>query len=130
MSRGTIRVIRSPKADVASHLDRLRTAGYVVDDRSIKTPDDLERLSRRPPRAVVIDLSRAPAWGRDLALGLRQRVATHALPIVFVEGDESTVGRIKKLLPDARFTTWRRVWSALTRAIARTRRRHRSNRCR
>jgi hypothetical protein len=40
------------------------------------------------------------------------------VPLVFVEGDPEKVKRIQSLLPDAVFTSWGRVRSALKRAIA------------
>ena len=47
--------------------------------------------ARQPPRAVVIDLDRAPARGRDIAIALRQRVSTRRIPIVFVARDRDGV---------------------------------------
>jgi len=63
----------------------------------------------------VIDLSRLPSHGLAVAGWLRQTKATRRVPIVFVGGDAA---RAKKLLPDATYTEWSRIRSALRRAIA------------
>lgn len=107
MARGRIKVIRSPKSDeAAAGVARLVAAGYGVDDRPVTRPADVQGLRARPPRAVVIDLSRAPSFGRDLAVGFRQYAATRGVPIVFVAGEPSAVARTKVLLPDAGYVTW------------------------
>lgn len=85
----------SPAA--AAWIARLADAGYAVEREPFTGPDDLRRLARRPPRAVVIDLDRAPARGRDAALALRRRVATRRIPIVFVAADRSVFGRLDGL---------------------------------
>ncbi|GMR23099.1 MAG: hypothetical protein BMS9Abin37_1499 [Acidobacteriota bacterium] len=84
-----------------------RSAGYLLRD-----------LKRRPPAAVVVDLSRIPSQGRDLALALRESKATRSIPIVFVGGEREKVERIQKLLPDATYANWRGVRGALRRAIS------------
>lgn len=78
----------------------------------------LRDLKRRPPAAIVVDLSRIPSQGRDLALALRESKATRSIPIVFVGGDPEKVERIQKLLPDATVASWRGIRGALRRAIS------------
>ena len=69
------------------------------------------------PDAVVIDLSRLPSHGREVAHGLRTRKPTRHLPIVFVDGEAEKVEKTRLLLPDATYTTWGRIKTALPRAI-------------
>jgi CheY-like chemotaxis protein len=77
------------------------------------------RLVRsNPPDAVVIDLSRMPSHGREVAHTLRSAKGTRHLPIVFVDGEPDKVERTRQLLPDAAYTTWGRIKTALPRAIA------------
>ena len=66
----------------------------------------------------MIDLSRMPSHGRDVALSLRGHKATRSVPLVFVEGEAEKVERIRKLLPDATFTTWNKIRGSLKTAIA------------
>jgi hypothetical protein len=79
----------------------------------------LRALREDPPAAVVIDLSRLPSQGRDLALTLRRFKSTRPVPILFVEGDPNKVEPIRKLLPDAVYTGWSRIRGALKKAVAR-----------
>lgn len=78
----------------------------------------LRDLKRRPPSAIVVDLSRIPSQGRDLALSLRESKATRSIPIVFVGGEHEKVERIQKLLPDATYASWRGIRGALRRALS------------
>ena len=96
MPRGTVRVIGA-SSTAATWIARLADAGYAIDREPVTGPDDLKRIARQPPRAVVIDLDRAPARGRDIGLALRQRVATRRIPIVFVATDRSVFGRLEAL---------------------------------
>ena len=120
-SLGTVKIIRSPAAGVAPEAGRLVSAGYRVNQQPITGPGDLRGLGRRPPRAVVIDLGRAPTRGRDLALAIRQQRSTRQLPVVFVDGDPDTVRGIRALLPASAHTTWGRVVGAVGRAVSRPR---------
>lgn len=97
MPRGTVRVIGTSRTAAGTWIVRLEDAGYAIDREPVTGPDDLKRLAQQPPRAVVIDLDRAPARGRDIALALRQRMATRRIPIVFVATDQSVFGRLKAL---------------------------------
>jgi hypothetical protein len=81
-------------------------------------PAVLRQLNANPPAAVVIDLSRLPAQGRDMGLAVRHGKSTRAVPLVFFGGDVHKVGKIKQQLPDAEYATWRHFRSALKRAIA------------
>jgi hypothetical protein len=76
-------------------IERLRAAGYDVDARKVRAPDDLKALGRPVPAAVAIDLARAPGHGRDLGLAVRQMKATRQLPLVFVDGTTQQVERLR-----------------------------------
>ncbi len=114
----TVRVIHWKKAEAREHLAALRKAGYRVayEDFSMAV---LRAMRQHPPDAVVIDLTRLPAHGRDVAISIRQYKPLRLVPIVFVEGEPAKVERIREHLPDAVFTSWDRITSALKRAIAR-----------
>lgn len=86
-------------------------------DTAPLTPQGL-RVLKPIPDAFVIDLSRAPSIGRDMALLLRQRPPTRRVPLVFVDGDPDKVAAIRRILPDAFYTTWARSASTIARAIA------------
>jgi CheY-like chemotaxis protein len=95
----------------------LRERGHDVAHRASFEPDMLRRLSDDPPDAVVIDLTRTPSHGRDVALALRERKGTRGVPLVFAGGDPVKVARIRELMPDTTFTDWSEIDDALRGAI-------------
>jgi hypothetical protein len=111
-------LIHLDPAEAREHATRLREAGYVVNHRALDASWQVP-LRRNPPDAVVIDLSSIPSMGRDVGVALRSSRATEGVPIVFVGGDGEKLPGIKKLLPDATYTTWSRIRSALKSAMAR-----------
>jgi CheY-like chemotaxis protein len=76
------------------------------------------QIKAGPPDAVVIDLSRLPSHGREVAHSIRSVKATRHLPIVFVDGEPEKVEKTRQFMPDAIFTTWGRIKTALPKAIA------------
>ena len=109
----SIRLVHWKPEEAKARVAALRTAGYQVDDAPFTGLKGLERFD-----ALLIDLTRLPSQGRDLALAVRERKATRHLPILFVEGDPEKVARTRKLLPDAGYASWRGVRGALKRALA------------
>ena len=118
MPRGTVRIIGPSSKASTTWIARLADAGYAIDREPVNGPDDLKRMARQPPRAFVIDLDRAPARGRDIALALRQRVATRRVPIVFVASDRSRFTRLKALPVETMHTGPEDVVTALASALA------------
>lgn len=70
------------------------------------------------PDAAVFDLSRLPSHSREIARTLRGAKATRHIPLVFVDGEKEKVAATKALLPDATYTTWAKLKTALPKAIA------------
>ena len=70
---------------------------------------DGERASRRilgdPPDVIVISLTRLPSHGRETAAYLRSRRGGGGVPIVFVDGAEDAVEKVRAKVPDAVYTT-------------------------
>ena len=96
---------------------RLRAWCHEVDAAPL-TPGTLKASSQRSFAAFVIDLSRLPMQGRDVALSLRTRAVTRRVPLVFLGGAPEKVAKVRETLPDATFTTPGRLRGALERAIA------------
>jgi hypothetical protein len=113
-----IRLIHWNEAEAAERAGRLRALGYVVHDAPPNGPSLLKELAQAPPAALVIDLSRLPSQGRDVGVSVRQRKATRGLPLVFVGGEPEKVAHIRALLPDAVYTVWEAIDTALPEAIA------------
>ena len=81
------------------------------------SPKLLRDLRSAPPSAFLIDLTRLPSQGRDIALNLRKFKDTRYVPIVFVGGDEKKVERIRTLIPDAEYSNWDKLHAVLIHAI-------------
>ena len=112
-----VRLIHWNAAEAEERAALLVEAGFVVTHNPL-TPAELRALREEPPGAIVIDLSRAPSQGRDLAVALRKHGSTRHVPLVFVGGEPKKAARIRELLPDAAYTTWDEIGSALGHAIA------------
>lgn len=103
-------------AEAGARQKQLESLGYTVRSDRPTGPAWLRSLGEGPPGAVVIDLSRAPSTGRDIALAIRSRKATRQVPILFTGAEPEKAAAIGKLLPDARFTTWDEIGEALRQA--------------
>ena len=118
MGTRRVRLIHWDGPEGRERKHRLAALGFEVDF------DDVDELRARRllrtnfPDAYVIDLSRLPSHGREIAMGLRARKDTRPIPIVFVDGDPDKVAKVKAVLPDATYTTWGRLKTALPKAIA------------
>jgi len=112
-----VRLIHWKAAEARERVSALKGAGYRVDFTELG-PATLRELRKTPPDAIVIDLSRSPSMGRDVAVQLRTYKDTRHVPLVFADGDPAKVERIRALLPDAVYTSWGRIRSSLKRAIA------------
>jgi CheY-like chemotaxis protein len=116
MSR--IRLIHWNETEGRERQLRLASLGHHVEFDAQDGPALLRTARANPPDAFVIDLTRLPSHGREVALALRTYKATRHVPLVLVDGEPAKVAAIKALLPDARYTTWGRLASALPKAIA------------
>jgi hypothetical protein len=114
-----IRLVHWKASELEERAERLRRTGYDVEAGIPAGPAGIKQLVADPPAALVIDLSRMPSQGRDLGLLLRSRKATRHLPLVFVDGEPDKVERTRQHLPDAVYTGWSRIGSAVKRAIQR-----------
>ena len=77
----------------------LRSQGHEVELQSKVVPSDLRAMGASPPHGVVIDLSRAPSHGREVAGALRRQKSTRAVPLIFVDGDRDRVARVRTIAP-------------------------------
>ena len=96
----------------------IRSAGFDVSFEVPEGPPFLKLLQRDSPDAVVIDLSRLPAQGRDIGLAVRHYSATRGLPLVFVGGEPEKREAVRSFIPDAVFTSWEAIGESLPHALA------------
>ncbi len=99
------------------HARWLRGTGYEVEARAPRSGSELKPPQDRPPHAFVIDVGRLPSQGCAVAVFLRRRRATRAVPIVFAGGEPEKVARVQGLLADATYAEWRGIRGALRRAM-------------
>jgi hypothetical protein len=112
-----VRLLHWNEEEARERAQPLCDLGYEVEHGALDRAS-LRRLRAEPPDAMVIDLNRLPSQGRDVALGIRTYKATRHVPLVFVGGVPEKVARVRDLLPDAVYTTWREIDAALAEAIA------------
>jgi hypothetical protein len=98
-----IQVVTSDK-DKAKALQKLFEKAKHRAEAGPMTEPLRKRLLQSPPDAIVIDLERAPATGRDLGLFLRTKTATRHSLLVYLDGKTEKVAAIRELLPDAIYT--------------------------
>jgi len=115
MSRITI--VHGSAADAAPHAAALRRGGHRVNVHALVGGLSLRELWERPPDAFVLSLDRRPSDVCAVAAILRQRKATRAVPLVFTGGEPDKVDRTRTLYPDAAFTGWGLLKSALRDAL-------------
>jgi len=105
------------EGEAEERAERLRAAGHRVSVHWRQQGEGLRELLGRPLDGIVIDLGRLPSHGRATAMYLRQTKVSRALPIVFVEGDAEKTERVRSMLPDSQFASWRGIRGAITRAV-------------
>jgi len=113
-----IKLIHWASSNTAEIVDLLQRGGYQVDSSLPKGSSFVRQLAEQPPAAIIIDLSRLPSQGRDMAILIRRRRGTRQIPLVFVGGSPDKVAAVRMLLPDAVYTSWEEILQILPEAIA------------
>ena len=113
MSR--VRLVHSKPAEAEPRVALLKAAGHDVQYGPIR---GLRDIADGNPHVVLIDLTRMPSHGREVATSLRGTKYTRHLPIVFAGGEPDKVAAIRRLIPDATYSTWESVIPAIRKAIA------------
>ena len=114
-----VRLVHWNEEEARVRVSALEKAGYEVDYEPLRDQTAMRRIREGSPQAIVIDLSRTPSQGRDLAIWLRKQKSTRNVPLVFLGGAPEKAESVKRVLPDAVYSNWSKARSALKRAIAR-----------
>ncbi len=109
MSR--LRLFHWKAEEAAPLIGTLKAAGHSVEYEEKLA--SYRKARESPPDAFVIDLSRLPSHGREVAIFLRGSKATRHVPTVFVGGDPEKVEGVRRVLPDARYTSPGRLIATL-----------------
>ncbi len=111
-----LRLIQWNAAEAQARIELLEKAGFQAIHEALDGTN-YRTIRRDAPDAFLIDLSRLPSHGREVALALREWKDTRRVPIVFLGGDESKVEKLRRTMPDAVFANWRGVSGAVKKAI-------------
>jgi CheY-like chemotaxis protein len=114
-----VRLIHWSEGEGRERQLRLASLGYEVEFEAAEGTALFRSIRARPPDAIVIDLTRLPSHGREAGVALRTYKDTRHVPLIFVDGEPGKVDRIRTLLPDATYTSWGRIKTALPKAAAR-----------
>jgi len=95
----------------------LKALGYKAKIFFDPEKHSLAEIREHPPELFLIDLSRLPSQGREIAGHFRRAKATRNVPILFVSGDAERANTARKLIPDAEFASWDEIRAAIKRAI-------------
>jgi hypothetical protein len=115
MSR--ILLIHWNKEEAKERAARLAKLKHKTDILFDSEKRDLKKTRESPPDLFLIDLSRLPSQGREIAGYLRRLKSTRNVPVLFVGGDTERVASARKLIPDAQFTEWPDIKVAIPSAI-------------
>jgi len=105
-------------AEAEERAELLRKAGHRVVTYSEHRALGFRKFVDDPPQLFVIDLSRLPSHGREMAGWIRRQKATRHVPLVLVGGEPEKVDKTRALLPDAAYSEWRGIRGAIRRALA------------
>lgn len=112
-----VRLIHWKAQEAEPCIAKLRRAGFTVEYEERPDYSHMRDWRKSPPDAFVVDLTRLPSHGREVATALRNYRDTRSVPLLFLDGEEEKVERARQTLPDAEFTTSRALIAAVKRAI-------------
>jgi len=111
-----IHLIHWNATEAREKIEQLQSLGYEVTCEPFDGQNAMRKLRENPPDVFVIDLSRLPSQGRDVAGGFRQYKDTRYVPIIFADGDPTKLARIQQLLPDTTFSSWEKIDDSIKQA--------------
>jgi hypothetical protein len=112
-----VRLVHWKAAEAEPRIEKLRKAGFAVEYEEKPDYSHMREWRKSPPDAFVIDLTRLPSHGREVATALRNYRDTRSVPLLFLDGEKEKVERARQTLPDAEFTTSSALIAAVKRAI-------------
>jgi len=95
----------------------LRALGHKIRILSNSEKPDLSPIRESPPDLFLVDLTRLPSKGREIAGYFRRIKATRQVPILFAGGDSGQLESVRRLIPDAAFSRWEKVGEEIAKAI-------------
>ncbi len=111
-------VHREP-AEAAELAARLRDRGMDARPYPALGSRGFRGIRSDPPDAILIDLNRAPSYGRAMGALLRESASLRHIPLVFLAGEPQKTAAAKRMLPDAVYASWSGISAAIERAVER-----------
>lgn len=115
MSR--ILIVHWNEKEAKERARRIASLGHKVATLHDSERPNLSAVRNSPPELFVIDLTRLPSHGREIAGYFRRGKITRQVPILFVDGDANRRERARQLIPDADFTDAAKIEPAIKKAI-------------
>ncbi len=113
-----VRIIHWRAAEAGPLVEACRACGHEVEYDDTPFPALAKSIRHNQPDALVIDLTRLPSHGREVAMAIRRTKYSRHIPIVFVDGEPEKVEAVRKQLPDATFATRKQLCSRIKAACA------------
>ena len=113
-----VRIVHWKAAEAEPLIALCRAGGFHVEFDAIEFPALAKKIRGAPPDALVIDLTRLPSHGREVATAIRRTKYTRHIPIVFVDGAQEKIEMTRRHLPDAVFTSCSRLCASIRKAMA------------
>jgi len=101
-----------PGPGAVARAEALSALGYRVETGRWSSPEIIRKKSELPA-VVVVDTSRSPSIGRDIAVAMRSHRELVGVPFIFVDAPADRMAAIKMLLPDAIESNWSRIGESL-----------------
>jgi hypothetical protein len=113
-----VRIVHWKAPQAGPLIEACRACGFEVEYDDVKFADQAKLIRAKPPDALAIDLTCLPSHGRDAATYLRRTKYARNIPLVFVDGAPEKVEAVRRQLPDATFTTLKRICTGIKQACA------------
>ena len=110
-------IIHWRPSEAAPLLEDLQSHGFDAVALAPEASRGLAPLRPEPPDAFLIDLSRLPSHGKEVARELRRNKRTRAVPLLFYGGAPEKTAAVRAVIPDAVFSSVENLAADLARAI-------------
>ena len=105
------------EAEAQERAEKIKKLGHRAEIVFDQDSGNLRKIRESPPEIFLVDLTRLPMQGREIAAYFRRQKSTRQIPILFVGGDADRISSARKLLPDAQFTEWDGIKAAIAKAF-------------
>lgn len=108
-----VRIVHWKAAQAGPLIEACRGSGFEAEYDAVRGNEVIKLIRANPPDAVVFDLTWLPSHSREVAVYLRGTKYARSIPLIFVDGAPEKIEAIRKVLPDATYTSLRRVRAAI-----------------